>query len=96
MEKNLFFTTNAVEDKSFELAELVRGISEWAATPVRLLAGYYSSVLGKEVSMRQTRLIIEAQAAFFAGIFPADFSIVARLLFIAWFISAARRCRKAF
>lgn len=96
MEKNIILTANvSVENKSFELTELVKGIKEWLSTPVRLLAAYYSSVLGRKVTMRQSRLLIETQLAFFAGIFPADISIALRLMFVAWFFLAVMRCKKA-
>ncbi len=96
MEKNIILTANtSVENKQFELTELVKGIKEWFSTPVRLLATYYSSVLGRKVTMRQSWLLIVAQVAFFAGIFPADINIALRLMFVAWFITAIMRCKKA-
>lgn len=96
MEKNIILTADtATENKAFELTELVKGIAGWFSTPVRLLASYYSSILGKKVSVRQTWLLVEVQTAFFAGIFPVDMSIVLRLMFVAWFFWAVMRCKKA-
>ncbi len=96
MEKNIILTANtSVENKPFELSELVKGIKEWFSTPVRLLAAYYSSVLGRKVTMRQAWLLIETQTAFFAGVFPADINIALRLMFVAWFVTAVMRCKKA-
>lgn len=95
MERNIMITANAAKGNQFELSELLQGIKSWASAPVRLLARYYSSVLEKEVSTRQTWHLIEVQAAFFAGIFPADISIALRLLAAVWFVSSLVRCRKA-
>ncbi len=95
MEKNIIFATRDIDGKRFELAELWKGITEWASAPVRILARYYSSVLEREVSMNQTWHLIEVQLAFFAGIFPADISVVVRLLALAWFVSALVRCKNA-
>ena len=94
MEKNIILTADtATENKAFELTELVKGIAGWFSTPVRLLASYYSSILGKKVSVRQTWLLVEVQTAFFAGIFPVDMSIVLRLMFVAWFFLAKSTVR---
>lgn len=95
MEKNFILTANKKENKPSELTELVKGFAEWISTPTRLLAKYYSSVLGRNVSTHQTWLLIEAQAAFFAGIIPADIPVMARLLMVAWFASATIRCKNA-
>lgn len=95
MEKNITITANDINNREFGLSELWRSLSEWASTPARLLARYYSSVLEREVTMRQTWRLIEVQIAFFAGIFPADISVALRLLSAAWFISALLRCKRA-
>ena len=103
MEKNIIITMENSDDKSFELAQLARNLilwmrllMEWLSMPVRILSGYYSSVLGREVSIKQTWALIEVQTAFFAGIFPADISVFVRLLMAAWFLYALGRCKKMF
>ncbi len=95
MEKNIIFATRDIDGKRFELAELWKGLAEWATTPVRLLSRYYSSVLERDVTMNQTWHLLEVQLAFFVGIFPADISVVVRLLALAWFVSAIGRCKNA-
>lgn len=95
MEKNIIFATRDIDGKRSELADLWKGLTEWVSTPVRLLARYYSSVLEREVTMNQTWHLIEVQTAFFAGIFPADISVVVRLLAFVWFVSAIVRCKNA-
>lgn len=95
MERNMTLTADAANGKQFELTELFASVKTWLSTPVKLLSRYYSYVLERQVTTRQTWLVIEAQAAFFAGIFPADIHISVRLLMAAWFLSALSRCRKA-
>lgn len=95
MEKNIILAANKEENKPSELTELVKGFAEWISTPTRLLAKYYSSVLGRSVSTHQTWLLIEAQAAFFAGVIPADIPVIVRILMVAWFASAAIKCKNA-
>ena len=95
MEKNITITANDINNREFGLSELWRSFSEWASTPARLLARYYSSVLERDITMRQTWRLIEVQLAFFACIFPADLSVAVRLLAVAWLGSAVTRCRKA-
>lgn len=95
MERNMTLTADVTNGKQSELTEFLASVKTWISTPVKLLSQYYSSVLEREVTNRQTWLIIEAQAAFFAGIFPADIHITARLLMAAWFLSSLSRCRKS-
>lgn len=95
MEKNIVFATRDIDGKRFELVELWKGLMEWTSTPVRLLSRYYSAVLERDVTMNQTWHLIEVQLAFFVGIFPADISVVVRLLAFAWFVSAIGRCKNA-
>ena len=95
MEKNMTLPVEAAGEKGLCLSGLLKWFGKWASEPVALLAGYYSSVLERKVSQRQTLLILEAQAAFFTGILPADIPVVVRLLAAGWFVSALMRCRKS-
>ena len=95
MEKNIILAANKEENKPSELSGLVKGFAEWMSAPTRLLARYYSDVLGRHVSTRQTWLLIEAQVAFFAGVIPADIPVIVRILMVAWFASAAIKCKNA-
>lgn len=93
MEKNMTLTYGINCNKS--ISDIMKKVINKVNTPVQLLSRYYSNILEKEVTSRQTWLLIEAQTAFFAGIMPADYPIVARLLFGAWFIIALHKCRKS-
>lgn len=95
MEKKMILTTGVNEKENIDFTELISKIGAWASEPVRLLGGYYSSVLERKLSVGQTWRLIEVQLAFFACIFPADLSVAVRLLAVAWLGSAATRCRKA-
>ena len=50
---------------------LLENVKNVANRPVEWLRQYYSSVLERNINMRQTWNLIEVQAAFFAGIMPA-------------------------
>lgn len=95
MEKNAFYTTGTTGNKEFEITDFIARIGEWAAEPLRLLGAYYSGILERKLSRRQTWRLIEVQIAFLMSILPADISIAARLVLVAWLVSAACRCRKA-
>lgn len=89
----MILTPCAASGKSVN--ETVKRMAAKLAAPVAWLGKYYSKVLEKEVSTRQTWLLLEAQAAFFAGIFPMDYNLIVRLLMLLWFVNAAKRCRKS-
>lgn len=95
MEKNIMLQAENARECKFELAELFKGIGEWLSAPARLLCEFYSAVLERRMTMRQTYRLIEAQVAFFCGIMPVDISVVSRLLLFAWFVSAVMRYRKS-
>lgn len=61
--------------------------------PINALEGYYSSVLGKTINTRQTLLLLNAQVAFVAATFPIDFSLILRVVFAGWFLSALLKCK---
>lgn len=79
-----------------KLADMKRNVVNKLNAPLRLFRQYYSYVLGRDVDMRQTRLLTEVQAAFFLFIMPADYSLVLRAASCLWFIVALRKCRNMF
>lgn len=92
MEKEMVLTTGMLNGKSFAL--VIRYIINKVNIPVGILRRYYSNVLEKDVSMRQTWMLIEAQTAFFAGILPINIHIAVRILMIVWFVATLKKCRK--
>ena len=75
---------------------LMENVKKVANRPVEWLHQYYSSVLERDINMRQTWSLIEVQVAFFAGIMPANYSLLLRAAFCAWFLIALKRCRGLF
>lgn len=73
-------------------AGTARGTARRMLTAV---AAYYSKALGREVSLRQTLLLANAQAAFFMTVFPADCPLPARAACAAWLVSALLKCRRS-
>lgn len=64
--------------------------------PLQWLRRYYSIVLEKPVSMRQTRLMTVAQLAFFATVMPVEMHLFLRMAACVWFIAVLLKCRAAF
>lgn len=55
---------------------------------------YYSQVLERDITTRQTVMLLKAQAAFFTTIMPADYPLMLRAVACAWFILTLRNCKK--
>lgn len=66
-----------------------------AANMLAPVCRYYSHVLGRTVGTRQALLIINAQVAFMAAVFPTECPFAVRGLFVGWLISALLKCRAA-
>lgn len=73
---------------------LLENVKNVANRPVEWLRQYYSSMLERDINMRQTWSLIEVQTAFFAGIMPANYSLWLRAACCAWFLMALKRCRR--
>lgn len=62
--------------------------------PIEWLCSYYSDVLDRKLTMRQTWLLINAQLAFGAAFFPVEAPWVVRIGCLAWVISALQKCKR--
>lgn len=62
--------------------------------PLLWLTSYYTRVLERPVSLRQTLLLVNAQLAFLATVLPAECPLLLRLLSLAWLVSALLKCRE--
>ena len=62
--------------------------------PIEWLCSYYSDVLERKLTMRQTWLLINAQLAFGAAFFPVEAPWVVRIGCLAWVISALLKCKR--
>lgn len=62
--------------------------------PIEWLCSYYSNVLDRKLTMRQTWLLINAQLAFGAAFFPVEAPWVVRIGCLAWVVSALLKCKR--
>lgn len=93
MKEEMILATGASAQSKVQTAmEIVSKAVRRALAPI---VRYYSRVLGNELTVRQTLLLINAQAAFFMAVFPTDCPLVMRGLCVAWLVSALLKCRRA-
>ena len=62
--------------------------------PIDWLCSYYSDVLERKLTMRQTWLLINAQLAFGAAFFPVEAPWVVRIGCLVWVVSALLKCKR--
>lgn len=62
--------------------------------PIEWLCYYYSDVLDRKLTMRQTWLLINAQLAFGAAFFPVEAPWVVRIGCLVWVVSALLKCKR--
>lgn len=78
-----------------QLKNISGQLAEWMRMPLLWLSAYYSSVLERKVSLRQTLLLVNAQMAFFFTVFPVAGPLLLRLLCCAWLLHAVLKCKQA-
>ena len=90
MEKNMMMTTTpAMAFKGI----MYKAVGK-AKAPVRWLCDYYSAVCGRPLTMGQTVLLLNTQAAFLAAALPAEMPLAARLACCVWLIMSLRECKR--
>ena len=62
--------------------------------PIEWLCSYYSDVLDRKLTMRQTWLLVNAQLAFGAAFFPMEAPWVVRIGCLVWVVSALLKCKR--
>lgn len=88
MEKNTAILVNkSISGNLQQLSMLVR-------KPMVMLRAYYSHILERNLNMRQTWSLLNAQAAFFFAAFPADGPLMLRAACCLWFLHAVMKCRR--
>ncbi len=92
MKKELVLTTN--NPGTHNISEVISSIKEYAARPIVSLSKYYTKLIGEKISTRQTMLLLNAQIAAVFAIFPLNYSIILRVLFIVWFATSVIQCKK--
>ena len=90
MEKN----TTAMKSRQNTVMETVANIVRQLQQPAEWLRAYYSRVLQRDITMRQTALLVNAQAAFAVAFFPVDAPLMARVAGLLWVGSALMKCRR--
>ncbi len=99
MKKNIALQPMTAPTRSlnFSLTSLFHAFVERLThlRPVVALTSFYSALLEENITPRQTLLLIQAQVAFFALVFPLSFSLALRLVFLLWFVLALVHCRRA-
>ncbi len=62
--------------------------------PIEWLCSYYSNVLDRKLTMRQTWLLVNTQLAFGAAFFPVEAPWVVRIGCLVWVVSALQKCKR--
>ena len=97
MEKNMVFTAsnetvNSMQRSGNTVMMAANKALNGVKIPIEWLRKYYSVVCEKELTLRQTMLLINAQFAFLATAFPANMPIVARIACCAWLFYSLKKC----
>lgn len=110
MEKNITLGTSAdinfvvnsisngsksVVDGSKNLISSIKSLLQSGKQPIEWLQSYYSIIMEKKVSMKQT-LLIATQFTFVLGILPADINLALRAAFLGSFAFCLHLCKKSF
>ena len=88
MEKNMTIQTNLAQ------RNVVDQVMKKMSKPVEMLRKYYSSVLERDLDMRQTWLLLNAQASFAFAVLPVESPLLLRAVCCGWFLHAVLKCRE--
>lgn len=88
--KNINGATTTLE----QLPRILQSVKSKAVAPVEWLRQYYSLVLGKGVTMRQTLRYLHAQCAFVMAVVPAYDSLFVHVCMAIWFAISVARCKQ--
>lgn len=92
MEKNI--TISVSQSTAMTIMEIVMNLISIISRPIALLSLYYSHCLDREISIKQTWILLNAQAAFAMAAFPVSCPWMMRLTCIAWLLHALYLCKK--
>lgn len=96
MEKNIMLSAGTPDlSLSGEVNAALARLSSKAMAPLEWLGKYYSRVVGREVSKRQTLLLLATQAAFVLGVFGEGMPLVCRALSGAAFLGGLLKCKES-
>lgn len=74
----------------------IKSLLQSGKQPIEWLQSYYSIIMEKKVSMKQTLLLIATQFTFVLGILPADINLALRAAFLGSFAFCLHLCKKSF
>lgn len=84
-----------LENTISSLAQKLSKTADAIKQPIEWLRKYYSVILEKEISMKQTALLLETQFAFAMAIMPADMHLLLRAASLGWFCLCLKKCKKS-
>ena len=93
MKKNCLNSEKEVSLNNEKEISLNSGMKK-VCRPIEWLCSYYSDVLDRKLTMRQTWLLINAQLAFGAAFFPVEAPWVVRIGCLVWVVSALLKCKR--
>ena len=91
MEKNISLSAET-QHSNFLWKNLARCILQ----PIEWLRRYYTQVMEREVSLKQTGLLLNAQLAFVMTAFPLNVPLIMRFVCCAWLLHAVLTCKQSF
>lgn len=90
MEKNITLRPTA----STTVQNVLMPLRSAALRAVGRLSRYYARQVGRDFTVRQTLLLVNAQVAFFFAAFPVGGPLLVRLAAVAWFVHAVVWCSR--
>jgi hypothetical protein len=75
--------------------ELTGSLAGMLGEPAEWLRRYFSHCLERDIDMRQTLYIVQAQVAFIFAALPADCHLALRAAFGLWFVWSLKACRRS-
>ncbi len=76
-----------------QMQDIMENVWKQLCRPAEWLRCYFSQVLEREVSMRQTMCILHAQLAGTVAVFFTFDSVLLHLAAVLWFVAALLSCR---
>lgn len=59
-----------------------------------VIASFYSSILEQEVTIAQTKSLVNAQCAFCALVMPLELGFAYRIIALLWFVISVLHCKQ--
>ena len=93
MKKEMTLSVNSASE--MRINNLFASIKKGIMFPIVWLSQYYSAVLNKEISVKTTLQLLNAQVAFALAVFPANAPFILRVVCTAWFATAISGCKRS-